>query len=272
MTAIQWNQAGDRQFETGVDHGVLYPTHGPGVAWNGLVSVDDLNNNTVEGVYYEGIKFNEIVVVGEYSGVIRAYTYPEEFYPFDGVQEDQRGLYLEDQAPERFGLCYRTSVGDDISGINAGYKLHLLYNLTANAAQKTYESLSLDAPTPVTFEWNISAIPEDVEGYRPTAHVVVDSQEFDPWLLRDLEAILYGDDTRDPTLPPLKALLSFIRKWERLIIVDNGDGTWTAIDQDDGTISMTTSDEFSITADSAVYLDANTYEISSSDKNEEDIN
>jgi hypothetical protein len=66
-------------------------------------------------------------------------------------------------------------------------------------------------------------------------------------------------------------LASFIRSWERLIIINNGDGTWTAISNEDGIIVMTDASTFEITSDSAVYLDDDSYTIGSSDKNEDDI-
>ena len=45
MAVLTWDQVGERFYETGVDHGVLYiPTAGvydSGVAWNGLISVTE---------------------------------------------------------------------------------------------------------------------------------------------------------------------------------------------------------------------------------------
>ena len=271
MARIQWGLQEDRVFEGGVDQGVLYLPDGSGVGWNGLISVDEKNNNSVEPVYFDGVKFNDIVTVGEYAGTIRAFTYPDEFYRFDGLHEEQDGLYLTHQTPERFGLSYRSLIGNDLEGFGHAYKIHVVYNLTAKAGNIQRKTLSLDDVEPFEFQWEISGIPEDAVGSRPTCHVIFDSTDMDPHLLADIEDILYGDEDSGPQLPPLSALIQFIRKWDRLIITDNNDGTWTADAKIDSDIVMTSETEFLITAENVVYLDEYTYEISSSDKNEEDI-
>jgi len=270
MAAIEWDAIQDRRFEAGIDHAVLYDPNGIGVPWNGITAVEEDNNTEVEAVYFDGIKFNDIVSLGEFSGTLKAFTYPEEFAKFDGVGEDQDGVFIMDQPPRRFHLSYRTMIGDPISGLGIGYKIHLLYNLTANSATKNWATLGLELE-PMEFEWEITSIPEEIVGWRPTAHLVLDSRYIDPWLLEDLEAILYGDEENDPTLPSLRALTTFIRKWDRLIIVDNGDGTWTAISQDEDVITFGPDEYFEITADSAVYIDAESYTLTSTDKNDEDI-
>jgi len=272
MTAINWDEMTARIFEAGVDRGVLYDPFGSGVAWNGISAVEEENNNEVEAVYFDGLKFNDIVTIGEFSGTLRAYTYPDEFLKFDGVLEDQAGVLVTDQPQRRFHLSYRTMIGDPISGIGVGYKIHVLYNLTANAQTKNYETLGLEVD-PMELEWELTSIPEEIDGYRPTAHLILDSRKIDPWLLIDLEAILYGDATSDPRLPSMKALMTFIRKWDRLIVVDHGDGTWSAISQDDNVISIDPDGYFELTIDDSnvEYPDADSYTISSSDKNDGDI-
>lgn len=270
MSVLQWDQVGDRLYEGGCDRGVLYLPDGSGVPWNGLTSVDEANNNTVTPVYFDGIKFNDIVTIGEFVGTMRAFTYPDEFYPFDGMHQDQLGVFLTHQVPQRFGLAYRTLIGNDVEGFDHGYKIHLVYNLTANPATISRKSLSLEVE-PEEFEWSISAIPETVAGHRPTSHLIFDSRHMDSWLLADLEEILYGSDTTDPTLPSLQAMITFIRKWDRLIIADNGDGTWSAITQDESQFTDISPTQFEFDAENATYLDADTYEVSSSDKNDEDV-
>mgnify|MGYP006262601601 CR=1 FL=1 len=115
-------------------------------------------------------------------------------------------------------------------------------------------------------------IPDELFGRRPTCHLIIDTRHMDPWLIQDIEDIIYGDEDSDPTLPDLDGFLTFIRKWQRFIITDNGDGTWTADAWLDSDIVMTSPTEFLITADNVVYHNQYTYDISSSDKNEEDIN
>lgn len=270
MTAVVWDQIGERFYETGLDRGVLYFPEGGGVAWNGLISVEEENNSSVQSIYFDGVKFNDIVTIEDFAATIRAYTYPDEFLRFEGILEDQRGVLVTSQPIERFHLSYRTLVGNDTEGDAHGYKIHVLYNLTAIPSEKEHATLTLD-PQPMEFVWALTAIPEDIEGFRPTAHIIVDTRKVDPLLVTDLEAVLYGDEENDPRLPSLKGLSSFLRKWDRLIIIDNGDGTWTAIDNTGGYLEMISPDEFEITSDTAIFLDADSYEISSSEKNEEDL-
>ncbi len=269
MTNIIWDQLEDRRYEAGLDRGVLYFPDGGGVAWNGLTSVDESSEVSLEPVYFDGIKFNDIVISGDYSATLRAFTYPDEFLKYEGVLEEQRGLYITDQPQSLFHLSYRTRIG---TNLDDGYKLHLLWNLTAVPESKTYETLSMDSD-PIEFEWSLTSVPEPIDGYRPTAHVILDSRRIDPWMLADIEVILYGDPANVlsvPIMPSLKGFISFVRKWNRLIITDNGDGTWTAAGEEN-VVEMLNLTTFQITSPTAVYLNATTYTVTSSDKNEEDI-
>ena len=272
MAAIKWDEVGDKKFEAGLDRGVLYDPDGIGVAWNGLVSVDEEATNEVESVYFDGLKANDLVMIGEYAANMTAYTYPPQFEPFSGLEEDQRGVFLTSQPQDRFHLSYRTLTGSDVSTLGVNYKIHLVYNLTANVASRSWETLALEV-TPMEFEWHITAIPENMDGHRPTAHIIIDSSRMDPWLLEDLEDIIYGNEDNDPMLPPWEFLITWIRKWNRLIIEDHGDGTWSAISQDDAIIRVDVDGRFEIDAadEDVVIIDANTYTIKSSEKNDEDI-
>lgn len=265
MAELAWDEMGDRLYETGVSKGVLYKNDGYGVPWNGLTSVEESENNQVEGVHFDGVKFNDIVAIGDFSAILRAFTYPDEFLFYEGTLQDQTGFYVSNQRPGRFGLSYQTRIGDSINGIEAGYKIHILYNLTAISSPKEYQTID-DELDPVEFEWTISAIPEEIENFRPTAHVIFDSRKLDSNLLMDIESILYGNEEEDARLPPLRALSAFIRRWDRLIITDHGDGTWSAETNVEGILVMLDEITFEITSDTAIYLDPETYEISSSDK------
>lgn len=270
MSTLVWDEVGTHYYEAGVSKGVLYQEDGTGVPWNGLTSVDEKVDNNVQPIYFDGVKFNDIVTLGDFSATLKAFTYPDEFLKYEGTLEDQRGFYIANQKPGRFGLTYRTEVGNEIDGNHHAYKLHILYNLTALPSDRTYETLSLDS-SPSDLEWTITSIPESLDNYRPTSHVIFDSRRMNPHLLADIESILYGDDTQDAHLPSLKGLSAFIHKWNRLIITDNGDGTWTATANEEGIIEMLDPTTFQITTDTATYLDPFTYTIESSNKNEEDV-
>jgi hypothetical protein len=271
MTALVWDETGKHFYETAVSKGVFYDSSGIGTSWNGLTSIEENVSNSVQPIYFDGIKFNDIVTNGDFSGILKAWTFPDEFLPYEGIIEEQTGFFIADQPTSRFGLSYQTKLGNDIEGLEYGYKIHLLYNLTALPSQRIYQTLTQDV-SPLEFEWTITGIPESIENYRPTVHVIFDSTKLDSWLLEDLEGIIYGDEDSDAYLPPLKGLATFIRKWDRLIITDHGDGTWSAESAREGQIIMLDDTTFEITSDTAVYLDPDTYTISSSDKNEEDVN
>jgi hypothetical protein len=270
MAELVWDQVGERVYEAGVSKGVFYDRDGRGVAWNGLTSLDESTSSSVEPVYFDGLKFNDVVTNGDFSATLKAFTYPDEFLPYEGFLQDRSGFYVLDQPRGTFGLSYRTEIANDTEGFQHGYKIHVLYNLTAIPSNVSYQSISDDSE-PLEFEWNITAIPEEIENFRPTAHVIFDSRKMAPGLLRDIEEIIYGNETEDAYLPPLKGLATFIRKWDRFMVTDHGNGTWTAETVTEGQITMLDETMFEITADTAIFIDSESYTLSSSDRDEEDI-
>jgi hypothetical protein len=268
MTALVWDAPGTRVFESGVDRGVLYIPSGTGVSWNGLISVEEKTSSSIQPLFFDGVKFEDIVTVGEFSAVMKAFTYPDEFLEFEGVEEFDKGLFVYDQKQNRFHLSYRTRLSNDLS--QQAYKIHLLYNLTAIPSQIMRKTLS-DEVSPIEFEWSVTSIPSEIEGFLPTAHLVIDARKMDEWLLQDVEDILYGNSERDPYLPPIQGLTNYIKKWDRLIIEDHGDGTWSATSPREGVIVMLDETTFQINEADAVYLNPTTYEISSTPANEEDL-
>jgi len=264
VTALSWDQLGARFYENGVSRGVFYGKDGKGVVWNGLTSIQEARVDTASPLYFDGFKYADLVTLGDFEGTLKAFTYPEEFLPYQGVVEADNGFSLTAQPKARFGLSWRTEINNDF-GQSVGYKIHLLYNLLAIPAERRYETLSLDNE-PIDFEWDLSAIPEEVDNFRPTAYVVIDSRKIDPFLLLDIENLIYGDEDSDPSLPSLNTIVTFVLKWGRFIITDNGDGTWTATTPLEGVITMLDPDTFQIVTDTAVYLDPDTYEISSSEE------
>ncbi len=237
MPELVWDKVGDRVYETGLDKGVLYLPDGSGVPWNGLTSIIEQFDKESSPVYYDGMKISDLVVLGDFEASMKAVTYPDEFIELEGLASPNRGTFFGDQPPQTFGLCYRTQVGNDLEGDIAGYKIHIIYNVTAIPSEKTYSSITAD-PSLVEFEWNITAVPEEVPGFRPTAHIIIDSRDVDPWLLEDLLAMLYGSDISSAVLIPMPELAAFIINWCRVKIIDNGDGTWTAVSSRDGFINV----------------------------------
>jgi hypothetical protein len=261
VTAIAWDQVGERYFETGVDRGVLYLNDGGAVPWNGLVSVEDGSVKDVNSYYLDGVKYLEQISPGDFSGKLKAITYPAEFDRVNGIVAEGFGLAYYDQPPQDFSLSYRTRVGNDVDGIDHGYKIHLLYNLVADPDATSFETVGSPLK-PAEFNWTITGTPPPLRGHRPTVHVSIDSTRTEFDVLNAIEDILYGTSTTEPRLPSIDELGDLFKTLGALIIVDNGDGTWTAIDTGDDYITMLNSTTFQIDNADATYLDATTYQIS----------
>jgi hypothetical protein len=261
MASILWDQVGSRLYENGLDRGVLYLPDGSAVPWNGLTAVIENFDNSTEAVYFDGMKVNDLVVLGDFSASLKAITYPDEFIELEGLGVVREGLFVADQRPQTFALCYRTHIGNDVNGDSLGYKIHILYNVTAIPSAQTYASFTTD-PSLTEFEWVLTAVPQEVPGFRPTAHIILDSRKIDPWMLEEMELMLYGDSFNDASLLTFADLVTYMQGWFRVQIIDNGDGTWTAISQRDGFITFLGVEEFMIEHVNAFYLDADTFQIS----------
>jgi len=209
MTMIDWDKVGERRFETGVDRGVLYLPDGSAVPWNGLTEVSEARGREVKSYYLDGIKFLDHHVPGAFSGKIKAFTYPDELEVTMGNAEFAPGVVVHDQPASLFNLSYRTRIGNDLEGTDHGYKVHILYNLTASASDVAFASVGADV-TPQVFEWNLTGTPATMWGIRPTSHVSVDSRKASSELLTALEAMLYGTAEVDPALPGIVELLAMV--------------------------------------------------------------
>lgn len=206
MAKLVWDQSGQRFYETGVKMGVLYVqdsngAYPKGVAWNGLTAVNEAPSGAeATPLYADDIKYLNLRSAEEFGATIEAYTYPEEFEACDGSAELAPGVKIGQQARNAFGLCYRTVVGNDIAGNDFGYKLHIIYGATAAPSEKAYATIN-DSPEAITFSWEVSCTPVDVDGFKPTASLVIDSTKVEPEKLAALEAKLYGGDSEEAMLP-----------------------------------------------------------------------
>ena len=263
MTVLAWDQIGERRYETGVDRGVLYVPDGDAVPWNGLVSVNESpEGGTLSSYFFDGKKYLDVYSGQDYKAVLEAFTYPDEFAQFDGLATVESGMFATYQPRSTFGLSYRTRVGLDTDP-NAGYKIHLIYNATAVPAAKNYSTID-DSADVLNMQWDIYAVPMEVPGFKPTAHIVIDSTQIDdPFLLQIIEEMLYGYEDGEAYLPTPYELASLIGSWSGIVITDNGDGTWTAVG-DDRLVDLITSEEFVIIYANAVYPDPDYFTISSS--------
>jgi len=208
MAKIEWDKTGERFYETGVKNGVLYVQEGgayqKGVAWNGLTAVTESPSGAeATPLYADDIKYLNLLSAEEFGATIEAYTYPDEFAACDGSAALVDGVMIGQQARKTFGLCYKTTIGNDTNGNDYGYKLHIIYGALAAPSEKAYATIN-DSPEAITFSWEITTTPVNVTGAKPTASITIDSTKADPTKLAALEDILYGKDGEpgnEPRLP-----------------------------------------------------------------------
>ena len=206
MSKIVWDAIGEHTFETGVRNGVLYlkdaqGAYSTGVAWNGLTSVSESPEGAEPtDLYADDIKYLTLMSAENFKATIEAYTYPPEFEECDGSASIANGVVIGQQARKPFGLCYRTSIGNDTDGNEHGYKLHIVYGCLASPSEKQYSTIN-DSPEAITFSWEVSTTPVNVAGKKATATLIIDSTKADKAKLTALEGILYGSETEEPRLP-----------------------------------------------------------------------
>lgn len=205
MSKLVWDQTGERLFETGVKQGVLYVqadgAYPKGVAWNGLTAVTESPSGAeATALYADDIKYLNLMSAEEFGGTIEAYMYPDEFKACNGETEVATGVTIGQQARKVFGLCYRTTIGNDTEGNDHGYKLHLVYGAQASVSEKAYSTIN-DSPEAITFSWEFTTTPVNVTGHKPTAIITIDSTKVDAEKMAALEAKLYGSESEEATLP-----------------------------------------------------------------------
>lgn len=195
---LQWDNVGERFYETGVDHAVLYPVvnnaYPVGYAWNGITSISESPSGAEDSaIYADNIKYLTLKSAEELGLTIEAYTYPDQWEACDGTEELATGVKIGQQNRQKFGLSYRTKVGNDSAGDSLGYKLHLVYGCSASPSERGYQSTN-DSPEAISFSWSISTIPIPLNGHKPVSLITIDSRKVDSAKLTRLESILYGTD------------------------------------------------------------------------------
>lgn len=218
---LKWDEIGTRFYETGVEKGVLYTqdatgAYPKGVAWSGLTAVTESPSGAeATPIFADNIKYLSLTSAEEFGATIEAYTYPDEFAICDGSADIADGVIVGQQPRKMFGLCYRTTLGNDVAMNEYGYKLHIIYGATASPSEKAYATIN-DDPEAITFSWELTTIAVNVTGFKPTASIVIDSTKADPDKLAELEAILYGNsevpetEARLPLPDEIKTLMETI--------------------------------------------------------------
>lgn len=261
MSKIVWDAIGERRYETGVDHGVLYlydkdavdktKAFANGVAWNGLTSVQETPSGAESNPQYaDNIKYLDLISAEQFGATVECFTYPDEWEQCDGSAAPVEGVSVRQQNRSMFGLCYRTKIGNDIES-DAGYKLHLVYNCKASTSERQYQTVN-DSPEALSFSYEVSTTPIDVPNYKPTSIITIDSTKFAEGAaltrLQALEAKLYG--TEDSYVATTKPLVSFVEGTD--YYTKSGD-TYTKVADTSGTPDADTQ-YYTKTAGTAPYL------------------
>lgn len=220
MTKLKWGLIGQRFYEAGADRGVLFVENDPGVPWNGLISVKENPSGGEPTPYYvDGFKYINVSASEEFEASLSAFSAPSEFNKCDGIGQIHNGLYATEQPRQQFNLTYRTMVGNDVSGINHGYKIHLVYNALAAPSARTRQTLGNSAE-PGTLEWALTTMAVASSTMKPTAHLVIDSTDADPQLLAILEGYLYGAEGISPTMPTQAEIIAMFGDWVTITDVE----------------------------------------------------
>lgn len=232
MSKIVWDKTGERFYETGVDHAVLYPIdaeglYNGGVAWNGITAINESPSGAEpNNLYADNIKYLVLVGAEDFGLTIEAYTYPDEWEQCDGSAEIAPGVLAGQQNRKIFGLSYRTKLGNDVDGQDHGYKLHLVYGGLASPSERGYQTVN-DSPEPINPSWEVTTTPVDVPGFKPTARLIITSTKADPAKLAALETILYGSEEAEPRLPLPEEVIELLKADTVTVITaaESGDTT-----------------------------------------------
>lgn len=258
MTKVLRHEIGEARYSAGVDRGVFYPPLGPGVPWNGLVSVAEKPDETNTRItYMDGLKMTTELSLGTFSAEISAITYPPEFEGYDGYSED----HWDAQPRKPFNFAYRTLKANEISGIDLGYEIHLVYNVLASPTVREYKTVGT-TQDPSAFDWSITTTPIILPDTRPASHLIIDSTMCYPAVLSALEDIVYGSSISDPRMPSIPEIRDLFELYAIFKVTDHGDGTATISGPDDA-VFMTGVDTARFTYSSVVQLDEETYRLTS---------
>ncbi len=213
---LVWDQTGERRYETGVKQCALYPmtagAYPKGVAWNGITAITESPSGAEPtAMYADDIKYLDILSAETYAATIEAYMYPDEFKPCNGEAELAEGVSIGQQTRQKFGLCYKTTLGNDTDGEDYGYELHLVYGGLAAPAEEAHNSKN-ESPEGMTMSWSVSTTPVDVAGKKPTATVTINSVKAGAQVMKALEDVLYGSDKAEARLPLPNELKTLIEQ------------------------------------------------------------
>ena len=213
--ALTWDEAANRKFEYGVSKVVLFPmgdegAYEAGVPWNGMINItDNPDGAEVTKLWADNMEYATMQSAEQYHCSAEAYTYPDEYAACDGSAQPVVGMYLGQQKRKKFGLCWRTEIGN-ANNDALGYKIHVAYGLSATPTEKAHDTVN-DSPDAQTFNWDMDGTPVPVTGYKPTAKIEFDSTKLSTAKMTALENLLYGSNSAASQLPLPDAIITALQ-------------------------------------------------------------
>jgi hypothetical protein len=263
VSRVVWDATGQRFYETGVDRAVLYVADNPGVAWNGVVSIDEKPSGGGPNPYYiDGIKYLNRPSREEFEFTIEAFYSPEEFDVCDGVGAYLVGVFVSQQRRQPFALAYRTAIGNDVEGQAYGYKLHLIYNALVAPADNKHAT-ETDSLTVTSLSWDATTTPIQVPGFMRSAHIVVNSTLVPAFALASLEDIIYGTDDTDPRMPTPAEIAELFTDSSPFTVTDSGDHETFTITGSELAVHEGPTDTFTLSSEGVTIISGGTVELTS---------
>lgn len=223
MSKLEWDKTGEREFETGTSHGVLYPQdnqgrYPAGFAWNGLTAVSESPSGAESNKQYaDNQVYLNLTSAEEFSGTIEAFTSPREFDQCDGSLSPVPGINVGQQTRRPFGFSYQTLIGNDIESTDYGFKVHVVYSALAAPTERSYASVN-ESPEALALSWEFSTTPVPIfpaisvggRELKNTSTLTFSSLDFTKEKMQDLLDVLYGTASTPARLPSPYELITMM--------------------------------------------------------------
>lgn len=224
---------------TGVDRGFIFFDQQPGTPWIGITALEEQEDGyRLEEYYVDGKKVGHRHIAGNYTAAVASYDDPFG----DAIFEDQL-----------FGITYRETF---MMGAEEHYRLHIVH--AVSIVKESFSRATVNATaTPDTHKWTMASIDIPLSDEVNGSHLILDSTEIYPWVLRDIEAILYGYPDGGARIPSIDEIYDVFATMN-LVIIDHGDGTWSAVGHD-VMVAMLDPTEFMISSPTVEMVEGEQY-------------